>query len=426
MPKSRVRRPKNGGKKPVRRSPLPPRLSDLMMRDAKRIVDSQDLLAVEAWASDFLGQAWYLAPLGERDAERTFCLEVCGRACTTPSPHGLAAVASLARVAPASAAQLLAETVEILAETQPLPSWHTATVPEGKDWTPVTAWRAVNVWDSERVLLIDYDGPHPHTLMAQIERPGGLWVGVLSVLEPGAADRWDELRADQEVPMPLIEQPVADVLAEVADAMRMTDITVPRNDGDDFVSNRALAWSRCRDHLSQKWTEPDWTEPERLPESEIRRLVDGFTAASGRDDETMRSLAEMFLDYGEGYIHSGPLAWSPDQVMLFLTDWLPRKGILDAAQRVALPDALRLWLTFALTERGTDHRWITPVTDAVGLHLDAFRAAFDDKSAWGPGKQVTAAISDLDLEIDFSDRQSVQEAVSALNAHRLAEGLARE
>jgi hypothetical protein len=45
-----------------------------------------------------------------------------------------------------------------------------------------------------------------------------------------------------------------------------------------------------------------------------------------------RSLAELLLDYGEGYIGAGPLCWSPGELMLLLTDWLPREAILDPDQ----------------------------------------------------------------------------------------------
>lgn len=51
---------------------------------------------------------------------------------------------------------------------------------------------------------------------------------------------------------------------------------------------------------------------------------------------------------------SRPLVWSPTEVMLLLTDRLPRKAILDAAQRTALPNVLRQWLTYALDKRGVD------------------------------------------------------------------------
>jgi hypothetical protein len=215
--------------------------------------------------------------------------------------------------------------------------------------------------------------------------------------------------------MPITEQPVTGVLADLAGALRTTDITWPRNDDDDFVDNRALAWSRCRDHL------PDWPREERLPDSERHRLIDEFTTTSGRDDEVTRSLTGLFLDYGEGYIGSGPLCWSPGEVMLLLTDWLPRKAILDADQRQALPDILRQWLTFALTQRGIDPRWITPVLEAVDTHLPEFRDAFDDHAAWGPAKQIAAALTDRG--VDLTDRQAVDDAVRALNAERLAQRL---
>lgn len=426
MPKSRGRRPKRGGKRPVRRSPVPQRLSDVALRDARQITGTSDPLDAERWASGWLGAAWHAAPMGERGAEHQLCLEVAGRACTTPAPHGLAAVAALARVLPAEE-KLLTGTVGILSETQPLPPWSAA----GEPWTPVAAWRAVDVWDSERVLLIDYDGPHPHTLLAQVSRAGGIWVRKLAVLERGAASRWEELREPGEVPMPITALPPAEVLTELADALRTTDITWPRNDDDDYVDNRSLAWSRCYDYLPADWAMPEEPEdeepedeeraggePEELPEDEIRRLIDDFAAATGHGDEVSRSLAELFLQYGEEYIRSGPLAWSPDEVMLLLTDWLPRKAILDAAQREALPGVLREWLAFALTRRGTDPEWITPVVSAVDAHLREFRAAFDDRKAWGPAKQIAAELAGRG--VNLGDREAVAAAMHSLNAERLA------
>lgn len=106
---------------------------------------------------------------------------------------------------------------------------------------------------------------------------------------------------------------------------------------------------------------------------------------------------------------------------LLLTDWLPRKAVLDAAQRAALPDVLRRWVAYALGRRGVDARWITPVVDAVDAHLPAFRQAFDDGTSWGPAKQIAAALTDRG--IDLTDRQAVDDAIHALNAERLARRL---
>ena len=72
--------------------------------------------------------------------------------------------------------------MEVLAASQPVPAWHAA----GPN-RPVGAWCAVDVWDSERVLFIDYDGPVPHTLMAHIGEVGGTLVDKLALLTPHAA-----------------------------------------------------------------------------------------------------------------------------------------------------------------------------------------------------------------------------------------------
>jgi hypothetical protein len=423
MPKSRGRRPGRGAKnKPARRTPRPPQRADLLLRDARQLSSCDDPLVAEIWASGWLGQAWINAPLGQREAEHQLCMQVCGRVCTTPTPHGLAAVAALTRAAPATETPMLSGTIDILAETQPPPPWQHTNDPT--EWTPVTAWRAVDVWDSEHVLFLDYDGPHPHTLMAQINHTGGVLVDKLAVLQPGAATHWDHLHDQEQVPMPLTTQPVGEVLAELADALRTTDMTWPRNDDEDFVDHRALAWTRCRDHL------PDWPEHTEIPDTERDRLIQQFTTSNGHGDEpnqnnenneVVRSLAELFLDYGQGYIISGPLSWSPDQVMLLLADWLPRKAILDADQRQALPDVLRRWINFALTQRGTDPQWITPVLDAVDTYLPEFHAAFDDDTAWGPAKHIAAALTERG--IDLTNRQAVDDAIRALNAEQLAQRL---
>jgi hypothetical protein len=215
--------------------------------------------------------------------------------------------------------------------------------------------------------------------------------------------------------MPMRQAPVTDVLGDLAHALRVTDMTWPRNDDEDFLDTRALAWSRCRDHL------PDWPDHAELPELQRRQLIQDFATDSGRDDQVSRSLAELLLDYGEGYIGAGPLCWSPGEVMVLLTDWLPRKAILDADQRAALPAVLRRWLRFALTQRDTSPEWIGPVLDAVDTYLPVFEDAFDNETAWGPAKKVAAALTERG--IDLTDPDAIDNAIHQLNAEQLAHQL---
>ena len=155
--------------------------------------------------------------------------------------------------------------MEVLAASQPVPTWHAA----GPN-RPVGAWCAVDVWDSERVLFIDYDGPVPHTLMAHIGEVGGTLVDKLALLTPHAAHAWEGMRGEDEVLMPLVEQDAAEVLADLAAALRLTDLTWPRPDDEEVIALRALAWARCRDHL------PDWPEHQPLVQGERARVLDAF------------------------------------------------------------------------------------------------------------------------------------------------------
>ncbi|MEV0131168.1 hypothetical protein AB0H83_22215 [Dactylosporangium sp. NPDC050688] len=402
-PKSRGRPAGRGKPKTRRQAPARSlRLSDRLVRAARELLTYTDRLEVEQWASGWLGQAWLDAPLGERDPEGMFILEVVGRCSTHPSPHGLAAVTALRMVAAPSEHALLDGTIDILRESQPAPPW-----PEAES-KPVRAMRAVDVYDSERVLFIEYG---THTLLAQILTTGGVVVELLGLLQVGAAEAWSDMREADEVPMPIEEVPVADALADLADALRRTDMVWPRHDDEDFVDLRALAWARCRAYL------PEWPDVVPMSDAERDELVEAFVGRTV-DSEAYRTLADLFLDYGDGYLNNRPFGWSPGAVGMFLTDWLPRKALLDAEDRAALPDALRGWVRFALERRGVADEWITPVVDAVDMWLPEFEAAIDDESSWGPAKQIAAEL--VARGVDLSDKDAVDDVIRQLNAESLA------
>ncbi|GAA5070471.1 hypothetical protein HNP84_001640 [Thermocatellispora tengchongensis] len=370
-PKSRGRPKGRGRPNRPQRPATGLRLADRILLDARRVAGADDVLLVELWASGWLGEVWAAAPPGESEPERLICTEVAGRATAKPTALGLAAVAALGRVAPPGPREMLAEAGAILAIDQPAASWYG--LPE---WTRAAAWRAVDVWESERVLFVEYGEPRPHTLMAVVLENGGRTVGRLGVLEPGAAERWGELREEDEVPMPITAVAPDAALADLAAAMRETDALWPRRTQGEYPALRALAWTRCRPHL------PAWTDWEPTPSEEREELIASFARyAAGRglpDDEVTRSLAGLFLDYGDGAITPHPLAWSPGRVALFLADHLPRKVALDPARRERLPAALRAWVRFALERRGVEPRWIDPVEEAVSAYLPALEDAEGD------------------------------------------------
>ncbi|MBT2870487.1 hypothetical protein ACPCKP_17755 [Streptomyces cellulosae] len=296
----------------------------------------------------------------EREPELVLCREVAGRASTKPSPSGVAALAALERVGPHAGHAMLQETMEVLAASQPVPAWHAA----GPN-RPVGAWCAVDVWDSERVLFIDYDGPVPHTLMAHIGEVGGTLVDKLALLTPHAAHAWEGMRGEDEVLMPLVEQDAAEVLADLAAALRLTDLTWPRPDDEEVIALRALAWARCRDHL------PDRPEHQPLAQGERARVLDAFEqvgapCGGGSRHRPVAGRAVLGLRGELPQPRAAVLEPRPDRRLP--GDWLPRKTVLDQAHRALLPAVFKRWVTFALTERGVPTPWIAPAVAAVSRH----------------------------------------------------------
>jgi hypothetical protein len=414
MPKSRGR-PKGRGRPNVRARSGPatqPSLAALALRDAGQITAGRDSLDADTWASEVLGSAWEAAGILERDPELTFCRDVARRAAGRPTPAGLAAVAALRRLVGDAERHELDDVFDALSHSQPSPPWI-----DDPPTAAVAGWRAVDVWDSRRMLFVEYADPRPYTLLAEIVEAAGSTVQTLRILEAGAAQSWAQ--RDLDVPMPVVDAPAEEVLAELAEALERTDRTIPRQDDENFVALRALAWSRCRDHRAPDRAWEEISEPER------ERLVAAYLVDSDLlGTDSIRYLAGLFLDYGVNYITGGVLAWSPDRVWLFLTDWLPRKATLDADDRRELPDALRRWVRFALRRRGVDERWIEPVVAAVDEHLPEFEKAFGDPAAWGPAKAIAAEMERRG--IDLSDRAAVSDAISAINAENLARRLLDE
>jgi hypothetical protein len=418
VPKSRGR-PKGRGKPKNRRHGPVRELSVLeRIQRSTASLDDRNVLYAERWASGWLGEAWVDASMGERQPEHRLCAEVAAHVSAQPSSAGLKAVTALRRVAPESSHALLDEAASAWAQSCPSPAWGSA-----PPFEPTRGWRGVNVWDSERVLFVEYQSDDPtlrHMLMAHITEDGGTLVESIDLLAPDAADQWAVLQTEPGVvPMPLVEMPVAEVLADLGHSLRRTDMVWPRHDAVDFAEMRALTWARCRAYL------PDWPEVEELTDDERDALVEEFVAEQGLVDDNRdvtRSLADLFLMHGDGYLYGRPFGWSPQAVELFLGDWLPRKATLDAAERSALPEALRRWLRFALNRRGVAPEWINPVVAAVDEFLPEFTEAFDDEASWGPAKQVAAQLAARG--IDLTDQAVVEDAMRALNAERLARHLA--
>lgn len=408
-PKSRGRPPGRGRPK-GRSAPRELTLADRVLGEARYLVeDCDDALSAELWASEMLGLAWLGAKTEDEDAEHRLVADLARLVTRKPSLVGAAALASLRLVADAAGREILTEALASAGEGRPAPAWA-----DPKPWVPVAAFQAVDVWESERVLFVDFDGPAPHCLLVVVSEVPGRWVTELEILEPGSAREFDNREPGEAASLrPVEPRDVAETLADIADALRSTDELWPRDDDPEYVELRALALARSRDHLAPP------VEFENLAAADRTELVEAFIASGVMPaDDLTRALAELFVDYGDGGLPAPPLGWNPDSVEYFLTEWAPQMLELTEDEPAALPDALRHWVGFALERRGLAAEWIEPVQAAVDEHAAAFQEAY--------AREIERDEAELAAElvargVDLTDEAAVLAAIRALDeeAHNL-------
>lgn len=129
-------------------------------------------------------------------------------------------------------------------------------------------------------------------------------------------------------------------------------------------------------------------------------------------------LARLCIDYAADY-HDDALRWSLIVVVLFLTDWLPRKVSLHEEEIELLPAVSRAWLRFVADERGFEDRLLGELLAAVDQFEGQFRDMIADSDNFGPAKSI-AQLVEADA-VDFSDPEAVQAWIDAFNARSIDE-----
>ncbi|MGL5817994.1 MAG: hypothetical protein ACRCYR_10550 [Phycicoccus sp.] len=414
-PKVRGRSGKASGRHPTRHRP--PSEAENALHDI--VAHSGELLGgtrIEAQllASAWLGTAWLSRDLGARDTEAAFVHELLALVRRGRRPEWWTAAHVLATM-PDDAWR--ADLVGTLAEAPPdapRPSWAAdpATV-QPEPGTRARLW--ADPWGSERVYLVDYDEPEPHAMFVRVTTDGGVMVHEVVL---GHQDR--DLGETMGGLVLQGEQPVGATLTAVADALAQTDLYWPPQEAEDYVLTRAVAHWRTSGHR----TDSDW---EPIPDDERRRLLDEFAAAHGTklglEPSVVELLTDAFVDFGDGYLDGGVLAWSPGEVERFLTDWAQRKVLLEDDVAAELPRVLRVWVGFVLRRAGLAPEHIGPVMEAV----DEFERDYLDGVAEGPGVgpgvagELVAHLTEHGIDLD--DDTAVAQGVSAFNAERDARTL---
>ena len=407
-PKSRGR-PKGRGQPPARRRPPVRQLTELdhLLHEAPGLRDCT-LLEAQAIASAWLGSAWQKRTLGPLDAEADLVRAVVAATRGSRADAAYLALHALATLPDDAWRDDVAAALDA-APPNAAPAWAADSrtrIPEA----PYRARRWSDPWGSDLIHLVRFTEPIEHSLIVHETTVGGRYVHVIEVGVQAAEP--DPVIGD----LTSVEVDPGDALADIADALWQTDMYWPPQDDPDYTLTRALAHWRTRRHRRDVEWEP-------LPDDERRRLLGDFAAehATSIDPGIVEVLADTFIDFGDGYLHGGVLAWSPGEVARFMLDWVHRKVSLEPECIDALPTVLAAWVRFALGRRGLAVEHITPVVDAVAAAQDEFHDLSTDGSAAGPAKEILARI--LAEGIDLHDREAVDRVIGAYNAEQNARNL---
>ncbi|NMM18186.1 MAG: hypothetical protein HHJ14_14015 [Cellulomonas sp.] len=368
-----------------------------------------ELLAAQAVASAWLGAAWQTRTPGRLDPEGELVREVVAATRGRRADDAYLALHALATI---PAASWRDDVARALATAPPglVPIWAvdpSTHVPE----PPVRALRWSDPWGSELVHLLYFAEPIEHSVIVFETTVGGRYIRSMSV---GTQD------ADPDPVignMTMAEIELDEALADVAESLRQTDLTWPPQDDLDFVMSRALTHWRTLGHDNDADRTPI-TDDER--HRLIGEFLEEFIAEQGVevDQDVAEVLADTFIDFGDGYLNGGVLAWNPGEVELFMLDWVHRKVLLEPAYMDALPKVLAAWVRFALRREGVAPAYITPVVERVTALREEYVDALGDSGRAGPAKELMTRL--LADGADLQDQGAVNRVIGGYNAEQNA------
>lgn len=405
MPKSRGRR---HAKSPRRTGPTTSPWQATVLRAGRTLAQPEvRRIEAEVYASGLLGTVWAARGLGDREVVDSWLAELLAYAGRRQTPETAAVVAALDLVLshPVLQAAMTDWAGDLTADL----AWRTGPTP-----LPQRVTRSRDAWDDTDTWFVEYDDT---VLLVLTARSDAGAVLESAVLDHRALALWDEeVEGSQGRLKPRVEVPVTEAVATLLSAQQLTEMTYPPNDNDGYVDTGHLLAAR----LAAVGVPPRENEWEPLPDARREELAEAFFAdleLDLDDDEAAREIADLCLDYGEGYLGDDPLAWSPPAVEQFLLDWVPRKTVLDPEVQRLVPTMTYAFTGWAMVHRGVP-RHLAAEAAQVALDVADDFAQLYDETERSPATELAHRLQAAG--IDLTDKEAVDREVSAYNAEQLA------
>jgi hypothetical protein len=347
----------------------------------------------------------------EREARQALGRSVIRRLSAARDPDSLAFLVALAATAaPPLEAEAAAAADRVRAAKATEPIWSRSI---GRP-ALVDAWVSTDEYEDQSLVVATfaYDRRPPHAVTAIIDANfHGLFRDMAVVGSPDKVRR--EWREHSGMPIrALSEQALADLWGR---ALENYDHTIEPPVTEDGQSLVPLVRSRLR-----LLPAPREIEVPEVPDEERRALVDAFRESPAAadlpevDGAPIADLASWFIDYACDYGAGDPLRWSPLAVEILLTDWLPRKAVMEPAEVEWLPEVLRRFVRHAGHQRGLPDGLVAETLGAVDRFAPDFAAGMADEEAAGPAKQLVLEMRKAG--VDVTDEAAVGAFIDDWNA----------
>lgn len=398
-------------------------LDDVIDTGAREMLDEDDPVAAETWASGMLAifdGARLQAQLDRMEAP-PFEQAVLERCRQRGDRRALVVAAGLAAVLPPPHDREARSTVSNLrGRVVGAPTW----VDNVGSATPTRAWLVSDVFGDQESLLVAFsqDGdPREHALVVLIDHNlSGLVKDAWIAADPD--DAMAAWKSHTDAHMQLDEVPVDDALGRLRDAMAMSDLWNGDTDlrSEEFAQHRALIWARLR-----RAGLTDDNAVTDVGKDETDEVIADFMASPHGQDLTSRLAGtdvELLIHHLVGLradYEGRPLRWSPTVVLQVLLDLAPRKLLLDADQAAALPAVVRAFVRFAGARTGLDDRFVEETLATVDELEPEYLDRVSDPAAAGPAKSLLGALQARG--VDLNDLDAINAALEDSMPMRIPE-----
>jgi hypothetical protein len=382
---------------------------------ARELLDEDDPLAAEAWASALLDkfeQARVQARLEGMEVP-AFEEDLLQRCRQRADQRAAVVAAALASVVPPAHGRLAeAVTAHLRGAATSSPRW-LGTIGHV---TPTRAWVASDPFGDQDSLVIGFRqegraGEHALVVLVDHNLSGqakDAWLG------PELHDVVESWKSATDPHIRVEEVALVGALGRLRDAMAMSDLWNGDTDlrTEDFAEHRALIWARLR---RANLTDDSPSDEGDISQAERDAIVDQFLVSP----EGTRLTREQYgVDVGllTRYIvglrcdyEGRPYRWSPTVVSLLLGALAPSKLLLDADEAAALPEVVRSFARFSAERTGLESSLVDEILQAVDEMEPEFLDRIGDPAAAGPAKALLAALEARG--VDVTDLDAVTQAL---------------